>query len=309
MSISKNVNNNFPSQTALDYLSQYEEDLTPLTIEGLPEYRDQIIAFNQASIARTKKNFSLHIEHKSLLGLKYLEVHIKGENPDYRILHCFGGGFISGNAEQELAIAARLAQSTNSIVIIPDYPLAPEFPYPIAVNLVFPLYLHIASQGSFSLSGESAGGNMALQLLALAKMENTKLPNSIGLLSPWCDLSDTNGREEFSGGSDPTCKEFRLEQAAKLYAGDKDRNSAEISPIHMDFDPSYPPFFITTATHDQLLLDCIRLTQKIHLAGGSPTLRIWEKLCHVFEFYDQLPESEASLEEIGTFITIHKKQT
>ncbi|MEM7171382.1 MAG: alpha/beta hydrolase [Pseudomonadota bacterium] len=221
------------------------------------------------------------------------------------ILYCFGGGYHAGSAFEDLVISAALAALTGARVIAPDYRLAPEHPYPAALEDAMAVYQTIHQEHAprrIAVVGESAGGNLALALLQRAAQEGLGQPACLALLSPWCDLTSSGDSHTFNEGRDPTLNNRYAAAAAALYAGERRPSDPAISPLFGRFDQGFPCTMITSATRDLLLSQCIGLAARLRDANVEVDLRIWDGLWHVFEFYDEIPEAEASLQQIANFI-------
>lgn len=238
-------------------------------------------------------------------GVDCIEVVPDDIEPVGTVLYCYGGGFISGSAFEDLIIAAPLAACCGARIVLPKYPLAPEHPWPAAIDAGFAVYRALIddrSGGPIAIAGESAGGNMALALLHRARRDALAMPCASAVLSPWCDLDHGGDSLTANDGRDPTLANPWLEAAAAMYAGDRDRASPDISPLNGPFDGTYPTTMITTGTRDLLMSQAVRLTRVLREAGVPVDLRIWDDLWHVFEFYDELPEAELSVRQIGEFL-------
>lgn len=218
------------------------------------------------------------------------------------ILYFFGGGYVQGSPDEDLAITARLAHFTGSKVYAPYYALAPEHPYPAALDDGFAVYRALVAKygaASLTVSGESAGGGLALCLL----LKVSEKPAKAALMSPWSDLTKTGDTLSTLVGNDPWLHyELTLEPAARAYANGRDLASADVSPLYAEFPTHFPKTLITTGTRDLFLSDCARLSTKMRAAGIDCELRVWEGMWHVFEFEADLPEAAASLAEIAAFI-------
>jgi len=218
------------------------------------------------------------------------------------ILYFFGGGYVQGSPDEDLAITARLAHLTKRKVYAPYYRLAPEHPFPQGLEDGFTVYTALAAHyGAFALTvaGESAGGGLGLSLL----LKVAEKPAKAALMSPWSDLSKTGDTLSTLVGNDPWLHyELTLEPAARAYASGRELTSPEVSPLYADFPANFPKTLITTGTRDLFLSDCARLSTKMRAAGIDCELRVWEGMWHVFEFEANLPEADLSLTEIARFI-------
>ncbi len=140
-------------------------------------------------------------------------------------------------------MAAPIAASTGSRVIIPEYRLAPEHPWPSAIDDGIAVYQALAVK-PFALVGESAGGNFALALMLRAKTLGLRLPTALAFLSPWCDLSNSGDSLSANQGRDPTLSFENLAACTAHYAGENDTSNPDISPINGEYTPDFPSTII-----------------------------------------------------------------
>jgi acetyl esterase/lipase len=221
------------------------------------------------------------------------------------ILYFFGGGYITGSPSEDLAITARLAGFTGCKVCVPAYRLAPEHPFPAQRDDALAVYRALLAERGrpVAVAGESAGGNLALALTNAAAAAGLPMPAAVALLSPWSDLTHASDTARTLDGIDPTLSLVTSgDSMANAFAGGTPRSSPEISPLFAKVPKGFPPTLITSGTRDALLSDCARLSTKLRAAGVAAELRVWEGMWHVFEFYPELPEAEASLREIASFL-------
>ena len=275
--------------------------LTPKTVE---RYREETRAEFVPRAERALERLGPKVERTEIDGVPCLEVTPADSAPERTILYGYGGGYVSGSAFEDLIISAALADLAHARIITPEYRLAPEHPYPAAVDDGYAVYRAVADEtpaGAFALAGESAGGNLALAILLRAQRDGLPMPGAVALLSPWSDLAN-RGDNPNGDGRDPTLDAETLDDYAGLYAGGADLADPDISPINGRFGPDFPPVLITSGTRDALMGQCTRLAQVLREAGVDVDLRIRDGLWHVFEFYDELPEARQSLEEIAAFL-------
>jgi monoterpene epsilon-lactone hydrolase len=248
----------------------------------------------------------------SIAGHPVLEVTPKDYSSDKSgkaMLYFYGGGHIVGSPEEDLPIMVPLANQLGSKIYAHRYPLAPESPFPAAVNAATEVYGWLSKKyGSHNLvvTGESAGANLALGTLLKARDEQLGMPAALALLSPWADIAG-NG-DSHNVDIDPTLSMDSIgNTAARAYVNDDSSLLANpyCSPIHGEYDSSFPATLITTGTRDFLLSDCARLSTRMRLSGVDVSLHLWEGLWHVFEFYPQIPEAGQSLREIANFLDGH----
>ncbi|MEM7238185.1 MAG: alpha/beta hydrolase fold domain-containing protein [Pseudomonadota bacterium] len=237
-----------------------------------------------------------------VLGIPCLEIMPQEARAGVTHLYCFGGGFVVGGPHEDLMLSAPLAAQSRTRVVAPYYSLAPEQPWPNAVADCCRVARALASTGRLVISGESAGGNLAL-VATQDLMDRGRQPVALGLLSPAADLRDPWDGEEFA--DDPTLNPAFVEEVHAVYAPGQDMSDARLSPVCGAFGPDWPPTMITTGTRDRLLGPCARLARAIRAGGGTVDMRVWDGLWHVFEYYPDIPEAAQSLAEIAEFLAGH----
>ena len=290
------------SDNALRFLAQPAQPLPDRTAEALPAIRANAKALATADMPRLCNAHGIEVEEILIGGIPCLDVRPPKVMTTWPILYGFGGGFVSGGPIEDLPILAPLSVATGARIITPYYRLAPEHPWPAAVDDGFAVYREMAGR-PFAIVGESAGGNLVLSLMLHAREEGLALPRAAALLSPWCDLSNVGDSLTFNDGRDPTLATRGSFQTARHYAGDSALDHAGVSPINGAFDDEFPSFLITTGTRDLLLSQAVRLAQKLRDDGADVDLHVWEGLWHVFEWYDDIPEASQSINRIAGHLT------
>jgi len=225
------------------------------------------------------------------------------------VLYFFGGGHVVGSPDEDLMIIAKLAAFLGMTVYAPHYRLAPEDPYPAALNDAVNVYAALQNKPEvehIAVAGESAGGNLALAAMLRARREGLPMPNVMALLSPWADMTGEGESLSTHRGLDPTIGlEDNGNAEAKAYAGGRDLRDPLISPLFETDWSGMPPTVITTGTRDFLLSDSCRLSRAMRQGGAEVQLNVWEGMWHVFEAYPDIPEAEESLEEVAAFMARH----
>lgn len=222
------------------------------------------------------------------------------------ILLLHGGGYVAGSINSHRDLASRLAKESKAEVLLINYRLAPEYPYPAGLNDAFTSYNYLLSQNfapnQISIVGDSAGGGLALALLAKIKMTETPMPDSAVFMSPWVDLENKNPSIIEKEDLDPMLDKRMLDQTAKLYADNQDLSSPLISPINSDLK-SLCPILIHVGEHEVLLDDSLILAKKAEQAGVDTNIEVFDKMFHVFQYFARyLSISRLSLSKIGEFI-------
>ena len=274
----------------------------------IEQFRRDSAEYFQPRVDRALSRYDISVENTIISGIPCLEVTPNVAKVRGVVLHFFGGGFVCGSAHENLLIAAPICQYSAAKIVLPEYRLSPENLWPDAIEDCFAVYKELQNRLSgisLAISGDSAGGNLGLAISLRAYRENVALPAALALLSPWCDLTNQGDSLETNDGRDPTLTRAWLNEAAKLYASAADLSQPTLSPIFASYPSEFPPVMITTGTRDLLMSQSVKLERQLRDAAVECTIRIWDNLWHVFEYYDELPESETSLEEIAQFLSVH----
>ena len=204
----------------------------------------------------------------------------------YVILYCHGGGYSTGSSLYARTLTNKLAMSTSMDVLCFDYRLAPEHPYPAALEDAMKAwnYLMLLGYGARDviLTGDSAGGNLALSLMLRLKQEGRLLPRGLVLMSPWTDLTASGQSYETKKDVDPVLDAEYIGQMVKNYAEGQDLKNPFISPIFGDFS-DFPSTYIQVGENEILLNDSIMLHQKMIEANVPVRMHTFEGMWHVFQ--------------------------
>lgn len=262
----------------------------------LPQLRRDIRAVADAALPGLVERWGLMLDWRDIADVSCQIITPEKRQDGTDIFYLFGGGFITGGPVEDLMISGKLATMTGRRVISPAYRLAPEHPFPAALDDVEAVAKTMSAP--LTITGESAGGNLALALAIRLKRQGAT-PEKLALLSPAADM--THDFDPHAAPDDPFLPPHLVDAVPAAYAGDQDKTNPEISPIHHDFDANWPPTLITTGTRDRFAGQCAALAHAIRNAGAQADLRLWDSLWHVFEYYD-IPEADLSLREIAAFI-------
>jgi acetyl esterase/lipase len=221
------------------------------------------------------------------------------------VLYLHGGAYALGSIRGYQEYMGRLASVTRAQILAVDYRLAPEHPFPAALDDSLAAYRWLISQGidpsALVIAGDSAGGGLTLATLVALRDTGDLLPACVVCISPWVDLTLSSESMQSKAKKDFMLRPDLLARYADLYAGEVDKGHPLISPLFADLQ-GLPPVLIHVGTDEILLGEAIRFTEKARAAGVEAELKTWEGLFHVFQMVPILPESEASFEEIGDFI-------
>ncbi|MBP5184705.1 MAG: alpha/beta hydrolase [Lachnospiraceae bacterium] len=210
-------------------------------------------------------------------------------NPGYAILYAHGGGYVTGNLNYARILGAKLALSTGFTTFSFDYRLAPEHPYPAALEdavKVFEYLTGLYPPERILFAGDSAGGNLVLCLAQKLLAEGKKLPDMLLLFSPWTDMTATAPSYETYKNMDPILTKEYVTEAAKVYiAGQGSDDDPRFSPLSGTLS-GLPHVYIMAGRNEILLDDSLRLRDKILELDGDVTLDLDEDGWHV---YQQMP--------------------
>lgn len=224
----------------------------------------------------------------------------EGATKKKMILLFHGGGYCAGSIASHQALAAALSETSGAAVLCISYRLAPEHPYPAALEDALKAYRYLLhkpfSRSRITLAGVSAGANLALALLHRLKKEKIGFPSKALILSPWVDLEEIP-----KAGEDILTPEY-IQRCQVQYVLEENKNNPEISPIFGDL-ANFPPLFIQTSTCDLLHSQTLRFVEIAKKAGVEVTLDDWEGLIHAFQLLGtHIPEVKEAISRAGLFI-------
>ena len=212
------------------------------------------------------------------------------------ILYCHGGGYTSGGLGFSKVLASKLTRATGMDTLAFDYRLAPEHPYPAAVEDALTAWGHLESlgiaPGDIVLAGDSAGGNLALVLCLKLREAGRGLPGALLLMSPWTDMTASGESLRGRAGIDPVLTPEYMYAVREAYAGGLDPSDCLLSPLFADF-AGFPPALIQVGTHEIRYSDAERLAERMLAAGADCRLEVWENMWHDFQMYPSKTASNA----------------
>ncbi|MBO5070768.1 MAG: alpha/beta hydrolase, partial [Roseburia sp.] len=234
----------------------------------------------------------------------------EGANHDKIILQLHGGGYIGGMRNSYRMFAGLYNEVSHGLsVLTPDYRVAPENPYPAALQDAYAAYCYLLKEGWFSeqiiLAGDSAGGGLVMALCHYLKEQGMQLPCGIIAMSPWTDLTASGESYTTNYEKDPLFGNTRESLIYnKDYVGENDPMNALISPLFGDFR-EFPPMLIQVGSYEMLLSDSVSVAAKAREQGVKVRLSIYDGMFHIFQMAAKmLPESKRAWVEIGKFIDV-----
>jgi monoterpene epsilon-lactone hydrolase len=221
-------------------------------------------------------------------------------------LYLHGGAYYMGSAATHRELAGRLALATGLKVLVPEYRLAPEHPFPAALDDAVAAYEALLRTGvaptQVVVGGDSAGGGLTAATLVAVRDRGVPLPAGGVMLSPWTDLAGTGPSMETRAPFDPMLDPEGIRAGAKPYVNGHDPTHPLISPLYADLH-GLPPLLIFVGEDECLLDDAARLAQRAREAGVQVEYRAWEGMWHVFPMSAaQVPEGRQAIEDIGRWV-------
>jgi acetyl esterase/lipase len=291
------------------------QSLQSLTVQSIVNIARNGLFIQKTETTTHRKNFErlaniikfprfVKIEHTEYANLPAAWFTPNGYGKSRVLLYIHGGGYCAGSYNTHKALIGRIARATGYKVLAPNYRKAPEHPYPAALNDVLDVYQQMLKDGyeNIILSGDSAGGGLALALTQKIKMLNLPMPAALVLLSPWTDLTMSGDSIQKKADKDPLIAPHLLNFFAKKYVQDSNPSDPLISPLLCDFQ-NFPTTLIHVGGNEVLLDDSTRLAKKMNNAGVKVEFEIFKNQMHVFQYLGGLmPEANESIHKIGDFV-------
>jgi len=266
--------------------------------DGLREAYDRVLTTNFPLPA------GFEAIQDELGDVRTFRVSAKGACPDNVVLHFHGGGYLLGSAKASLEYASRLATAVDGVCYSVDYRLAPEHPYPAAIDDAVAAYRALLGRGipanSILLSGESAGGGLAVALALALRMAGDPLPAGILAVAPFADLTLSGESVRAFNGDDPAANRDLLTFMGASYFQGHEPTDPLVSPLFGDL-AGLPSLFVTATQGEVLLSDVTRLAERAEKAGVDVTLRLVEDSVHVYTLFPFLPEAESTMVEVAAW--------
>jgi len=225
---------------------------------------------------------------------------------DQVIYWLHGGGYCIGSTNTHRGLHARISSAARARVFAIDYRLAPEDPFPAAVEDAVAGYLWLLSSGvdpsQIIIGGDSAGGGLTAAVLVALKQDGKALPAAAVFISPWTDLALTGESLTTKAEADPMITNDGITRVRDAYVGDSDPSEPLVSPIYADLS-GLPPLLIQVGENEVLLDDSTRLAKRAEAAGVDVTIEVWPEMIHVWHFFaEMLPEGQQAIDRIGDWV-------
>ena len=235
-----------------------------------------------------------------------------GGDPSRLVIYYHGGGFFLFSSPTYRVTTTNLARDAGCAVFAPDYRLAPENPAPAAHDDAFAVYRWALKQGyapeKIALSGDSAGGNLALATAVRVRNAGLPLPGAMVLFSPWLDFAEEGGSFR-TIPDDPILPPQVLDGFKLAYLGNGDRKSSAVTPLYADFT-GLPPTLIHVGSWERLRDDSVTVVRRMKAVGVAAELKVFDGMCHGWQlFAPMLEEGMASIEQSAEFIKMYQAQS
>lgn len=254
---------------------------------------------------------SVRVETWSIDGIPSEWVEPRSGGGDVAVLYLHGGAFCSGSPVTHRHLVGRISHLTGASVLVPDYRLAPEHPFPAALDDAVACYLHLLSRGysprRIVIAGDSAGGNLTLSLLVRLRDSGVELPAAAVCLSPVVDLArtdeETRRADAERAPNDPMIRMSFVTPMVEEYVRGHDPTDPLISPLFAELG-GLPPILVQAGGSELLLTDARSFTERARAAGSDITLEVYPGMWHVWQiFVPYLPEARKAVASIARFVS------
>lgn len=224
------------------------------------------------------------------------------------LLYLHGGAYVAGSSYTHRRMIGYLAKYAGMRALVPNYRLAPEYPFPAGLDDCLATYRALAETvppERIAVAGDSAGGGMTMALLLALRDAGEPLPKTAVLFSPWLDLTGSGDSATTRSKADPMFNIADMPKASAYYTPAERQREPLVSPVFADHS-GLPPMLVQVGDDEILLSDSTRLADSVSAAGGDLTLKVWPGMWHVFQYYvRRIPEAEHALNDAGRYLARH----
>ena len=271
----------------------------PLSIEELRHSQEASVKM----LAKLPKSISLKKARINELDVEWLAHESAAD--EKVILYLHGGGYVSGTLGMYHQLCSTLSKISGARVLMPEYRLAPNYPFPAALEDALSVYDWLLREGisaeNIFIAGDSAGGGLTLATTLALRDEGRPLPAGIICLSPWTDLTFSGPSHETNAEKSVILHPDNLHLWTEAYIAFADPRTPHISPAFADM-ANFPPMLIQVGSDEVLLDDARMVAERAKSAGVDMTLTIYKKMWHVWQTVAILPEAKRAFDEIGAFV-------
>lgn len=225
------------------------------------------------------------------------------------LLYLHGGGYVFGSINTHRSLVSRICADAGLRGLIIDYRLAPENPFPAAIEDAEQAYDYLIETGSdprnIVIAGDSAGGGLALALMQKLGSHKKPQPQAAVLFSPWTDLTLSGASHRDRAERDPMINVNRIPEAIKFYCHNEDASNPLISPLFADLS-GFPPMLVQVGTEEVLFDDATRLVENAKKVKCPVELQVWQDMPHVHQLAHKfVPEARAAVRGAAMFLKNH----
>lgn len=246
------------------------------------------------------------VDRTTLGGREALVIDAKGADPDRAILYLHGGGYVTGTIGMYSDLAHRLSRASKARVYLVDYRLAPEHPFPAAVDDALAAYRDVLDRGHhpsrLAIAGDSAGGGLTFATLVSIRDAEVPMPSGAWVISPWTDLAYRGASLVTNKDRDPMIRAEVIGSVAGWYLDGASPDAPLASPLHAELH-GLPPTLVHVGSTEILLDDSTRIVDRLRSHGATAELRVYEDLPHVFHlFAPYVREAREAIDHAGRFL-------
>jgi monoterpene epsilon-lactone hydrolase len=229
---------------------------------------------------------------------------VPASKPRRHVLYLHGGAYRAGSPSNYRHFTWRIAVATQAAVLVIDYRLAPEHPFPAALDDAVSAYRWLLAAGADAantiIMGDSLGGGLAIGILLKLRDDGLSLPAASVALSPWTDLALTGDSLRRNADADPMLNAVDLPRFASEYLAGANPRLPYAPPLYGDL-AGLPPVLIHVGSDEILLDDALRLYERLQVTGSKAELEIWPRMPHVWHlFAPAIPEAQRAIDAIGS---------
>jgi monoterpene epsilon-lactone hydrolase len=229
-----------------------------------------------------------------------------GSDASLTVLYFHGGGYVIGSLQTHRGMVGLIGKAAKARTVAVDYRLAPEAPFPAAVEDAVAAYRGLLAEGTpaerIIVGGDSAGGGLTLALLMSLRDAGVALPRAAVCISPWLDLEGTGETVTLNAAKDLIVTAPAIAKLGGHYLGGASPRTPLAAPLHGELH-GLPPLLVQVGSIEAVLDDSLRLARKVALVNGSLTLEVWPEVPHVWHLFSgMLSEGPAAIARIGAFI-------
>ncbi len=257
-----------------------------------------------ALVVPGRRNYT-HMTPVDAAGVAGVQAGVAQSRGDRCVLYFHGGGYVMGTAALYRDFLWRIAAASRAQVLYFDYRLAPEHPFPAALDDAAAVYRWLIGRFDprrVAFAGDSAGGGLLFATLLRLRDQGLAFPCATAAMSPWTDLTLSGPSLQTNSAADPMLSPENLPELVRYYGAGADPRNPCISPLYGDL-AGFPPALIQAGSDEILRDDAVRMAEKLRAAGCEVELDVWERMPHVWQLYARvLPEGRRAIARIGTFL-------